>query len=155
MTIEQALSEARALVAAWITADKTPEAGRLDVTIAPENLVAAVRELHRTPWGFLSAVTGLDAGPQVENLEALYHFCSGSAVLTLRVPVPRAVSVIPSICEVIPSASFFERELAEMFGINVVGTPDPSHLYLPDDWPDQTFPMRKDFQAEGVTHANP
>ncbi len=153
MTSEQALASARELLIPWTAGEKTPEPGRLDLTILPENLLSTVHALEQQPWGFLSAVTGSDPGAQIETLEVLYHFCSGSAVLTLRVPVPRAAATVPSICEVIPSATFFERELAEMLGITVQGTPDPSHLYLPEDWPDQTYPLRKDFQAEGESHA--
>jgi Ni,Fe-hydrogenase III component G len=75
----------------------------------------------------------------------LYHFCQDAAVATLRVPLPREAPVVPSICGLIPSASLFERELMEMFGVVCEGTPDPRRLFLPDDWPDGTYPLRKDF----------
>jgi Ni,Fe-hydrogenase III component G len=65
-------------------------------------------------------------------------------VLTLRVPTAREAASVPSVCGLIPSASVFERELVEMFGITVVGTPDNSRLFLADDWPDGIYPLRKD-----------
>jgi Ni,Fe-hydrogenase III component G len=59
---------------------------------------------------------------------------------------------VPSICGVIPSAGFFERELGEMLGVTVDGIPDASRLFLPDDWPDGVYPLRKEFAAaQGVS----
>jgi Ni,Fe-hydrogenase III component G len=52
---------------------------------------------------------------------------------------------VPSICSVIPAASFFERELAEMLGVVIADAPDSNRLFLPDDWPDGVYPLRKDF----------
>ncbi|MGB9006057.1 MAG: NADH-quinone oxidoreductase subunit C, partial [Candidatus Aminicenantales bacterium] len=55
---------------------------------------------------------------------------------------------LPSICSVIPGAVFYERELQDMFGIVVDNIPDPRRLVLPDDWPEQNFPLRKDWKFE-------
>jgi Ni,Fe-hydrogenase III component G len=63
------------------------------------------------------------------------------------VRVPKTDAVIPTVCGVIPSAGFFERELIEMFGVTVIGTPDPSRLFLPDDWPEGVYPLRKEFTS--------
>jgi Ni,Fe-hydrogenase III component G len=59
--------------------------------------------------------------------------------------IPRENGSTPSLCEVIPSAEAFERELSEMFGVTVVGLRNPEHLYLPDDWAEDQYPLRKDF----------
>jgi NADH-quinone oxidoreductase subunit C len=40
------------------------------------------------------------------------------------------------------AANWYEREAAELFGIEFLGHPDPRHLMLDDDW-DYGFPMRK------------
>jgi Ni,Fe-hydrogenase III component G len=42
------------------------------------------------------------------------------------VRIPRDNAAIPSVCGFIPAATFFERELGEMFGVNVMGTPTRS-----------------------------
>ena len=45
------------------------------------------------------------------------------------------------------SASFFEREIQEMFGIQPQGNPDLRRLNLHDEvWPQGNYPLRKDFQ---------
>ena len=63
-------------------------------------------------------------------MEVLYHFCPGDAVIALRVRIPRDGAALPSLCEVVPGAEVFERELHEMFGIEMTGlhTPGPPIL---------------------------
>lgn len=171
MDVESALRTAESLLAPWAKQMARPEPHRLDVTVAVSDLLRAVRALTDVRWGYLSAITGLDhpgasAEPSEEQreppeaaagmalaageIEVLYHFCAGAAVATVRVRVPRDTASVPSICAIIPSAGFFERELSEMLGVAVVGTPDPSHLFLPDDWPDGVYPLRKDFVAQAA-----
>jgi Ni,Fe-hydrogenase III component G len=33
----------------------------------------------------------------------------------------------------------------EMFGVVCEGTPDPRRIFLPDDWPQGVYPLRKDY----------
>ncbi len=142
------LQAAESILAPWAKETMRPDAARLDVVIAPPDIVPAARALHAAGWGFLTAITGLDLGVETGKLEALYHFCEGPALVNLRVTLPRDTPVIDSVCSVIPAASFFERELSEMFGITVKGTPHPERLFLPEDWPDGVYPLRKDFNPD-------
>jgi Ni,Fe-hydrogenase III component G len=50
----------------------------------------------------------------------------------------------------VPTATLYERELQEMFGFVVAGTPDSGRLLLPDDWPDCVYPLRKSFKGLGA-----
>lgn len=124
--------------------ERTAE-NRLDVSLDVERLVPVVETLLEANWGYLAAITGLDLGTEADEIEVLYHFCSGAAVVTLRVHTPRSQPVVPTVCDHIPSASFYERELSEMLGVEVNGTPDPRRLFLPDEWPEGVYPLRKDF----------
>lgn len=121
-----------------------PAAHRADVYLLPGHILPAVKLLRDARWGFLSAITGLDDVKTAE-IEVLYHFCNGSAIVTLRVRVPHDNATLPSICALAPVATFYERELAEMFGVNVLGTPNPDRLFLPDEFPANVHPLRKDF----------
>ena len=118
-----------------------------------QELVPIVVGLRVKRLGYLSAIVGLDLGPEANEMEVLYHFCPGDAVIALRVRVPREDGALPSLCEIIPSAEVFERELHEMFGIEITGLHTPDRLYLPDDWPDGVYPMRKDFDPEVLSSA--
>ncbi len=154
MELATALKSAETLLQPWALSMKTPQEDRLDVNLPADQLPAAVAALKAEKWGYLSAITCIDhsslGGEQADlpveaHLEVLYHFCHGAAVLSLRVDVPHSLAVVPSICEAFPVATLYERELIEMFGLRVDGTPDTSRLLLPDDWPDGVYPLRKEF----------
>ena len=148
MEQDSALQRASTLLAPWAQSVNLPEPNRLDVSIETSDLVVTTATLSEARWGYLTAITGLDLGVEAGLIEVLYHFCAGPAVVTLRVGIPRTTPSVPSICSIIPSAGFFERELSEMFGLVVVGTPNPDRLYLPDDWPADVYPLRKDFDMK-------
>jgi len=162
MEIDALLEKANTILKPWAIDSNAPEATRLDVHIAPENLLPAISALANEKWGYLSTITGLDhpAKPaaendkaenpalQAESIEVLYHMCSGPTVLTLRLNLDRSKPVVKSVCSIFPSATLVERELMEMFGVTIVDTPNTDRLLLPDDWPDGVFPLRKDFHKE-------
>ena len=141
---DRALDLAVELIAPWARETRAPEPNRLDIALDGADLPHAVAALQAARWGYLAALTGLDLGVEAGAFELLYHFCAGPAVLTLRVRTARAAPAVPSICASIPCASVFERELGEMFGVTITDTPDPSRLYMPDDWPAGVYPLRKD-----------
>lgn len=128
---------------------------RLDIYLRPEKLLEAVQTLMQAGWPYLSAITGLDEPPfekpdgqmQEGQIELLYHFCSGPFIATLRTSLPYQRPLVASVCGLIPYATLFERELIEMFGVVIEGTPSTEKLLLPDDWPDGVYPMRKSFKG--------
>ena len=114
MTTETYLKRAGELLAPFAKSTNNPETNRLDVQIAASDLPAAASALTEASWGYFAAVTGMDLGAEANELEALYHFCEGAAVTTLRVQLPReGCPEIPSLSDKIPVASFFESELSE------------------------------------------
>ncbi len=147
------LQQALELLAPTAVESSSVALGRLDVVIAAADLPAALQALMDAQWGYLAAITGVDLGPEAGLVEVLYHLCAGADVLWLRVRVPRDDAALPTICGVIPSAGFYERELSEMLGITVLGTPDPRPLFLPEEWPAGVYPLRKDFDPAGVQNA--
>lgn len=146
MNTETALESAKTLLAQWAMETTAPEPDRLDLKIPPNHLLAAAAALHDVHWGVLAAITGLDL-TATNEIEVLYHYTSGAAIVTLRVTVPHDDAAVPSLCGIIPSAGLFERELMEMFGVKVSGTPNNERLLLPDDWPEGVYPLRKDYVA--------
>ncbi len=171
MDTEGLLLTAEELVKPFSQVVTRPEQNRMDIVISAEQLPAAVSALLEAHWGYLSAITGLDyPGPdpassdekqwnrlseefEMDNkqheghIEALYHFTHMDAVLTFRVLLHYNRPVLPTLCDLIPSATLYERELIEMFGVTITGTPSTEKLLLPDDWPDGVYPLRKSFQG--------
>jgi len=158
-TPEELLQAGKEAVQEWVLSEATPEVDRLDVIIQPASITNCVKALVKAKWGYLSAITALDRPdyavlegstektlvPDKGNVEVLYHFCNGPAVLTLRVALPYERASIESICGIIPSATLYEREAAELLGVDFIGTPSTEHLLLPDQWPDHVYPLRKSF----------
>jgi len=149
-TTEELLVEAEELLKPWTVAAARPEADRLDVSLAVSDLLAATEAiLAGSENGYLTAITGVDY-PAAEDgaesqIEVLYTFCNGPALLNLRVRVPYSNPRLPTVCNLIPSATLYEREMIEMFGVTIDGTPNTDRLLLPDDWPDGVYPLRKSF----------
>lgn len=98
-------------------------------------------------WGLvnLGTITGLDGGAQ---FEIIYHLCDNHAmVFNLKVFIPRDAPQIPSVTGVFAGAFLYERELMDLFGIAVIGTPPGRRYPLPDNWPAGQYPLRKDWQG--------
>ena len=54
----------------------------------------------------------------------------------------------PSIVSHIPAAALYEREIRDMFGLAPVGNPDTRPLVLHEHWPENVFPLRKEFDLK-------
>ncbi len=148
MEITTLLENAKNLLEPWTERVETPEEDRVDVYLASEKIVEAVQAMIDAGGWHLSAITGLDIPQSAASegaIEILYHFCQLAAVVTLRIQVPYGLPEAPSVCGVIPSATLYERELIEMFGVILEGTPSRDRLLLSDDWPDWVYPLRKSF----------
>src|SRR5512147_2609334 len=131
MNTKQNLEKAEWLLSNWNKGTGYPEANRLDVVVTAEDLRSAVTTLHEAKWGYLSAITGLDLGVESGQLEALYHFCDGPAITTLKVHLPRTEEAwLPTIEDIIPPATFFERELHETVGFQISGVKSMDRLFI-------------------------
>jgi hypothetical protein len=62
----------------------------------------------------------------------------------VRVEVDANKPEYPSVTPRVPAAVWGEREVRDMYGLVPVGLPDERRLVLPDDWPDELYPLRKD-----------
>jgi len=147
MDTETVLQTARLLVEEFSERIELPAPTWMNVYLRqPEDVVTAAAGLRVKRLGYLSAITVLDLGLEAEDLEVLYHFCTGLVIVTLRVRLPKSSPAVPSLSDMIPSAESFEREISEMFGVNVMGLRNTAHLYLPENWQEAVYPLRKEFE---------
>lgn len=94
----------------------------------------------------LSTVTGVDVGT---GIELLYHMVLNDAVvLTLGFSVPKEKPTTRTITDLVPSAVLYEREIHEMLGVDFEGHPNLIPLVLPEGWPQDVYPLRKERQFE-------
>lgn len=153
MSFDETFETIQLLIGEFAERLETPETNRIDAYMNnSQDLVTAAAALRVKRLGNLLAITGLDPGVGSEKLETLYHFSAGAIIITLRFHLPKDSPEISTLCEIIPSAEPFERELSEMFGIKINGIPNPDYLYLPDDWVAGNYPLRKDFDYGTLTN---
>ncbi|MEI8349673.1 MAG: NADH-quinone oxidoreductase subunit C [Candidatus Omnitrophota bacterium] len=97
-------------------------------------------------FGNLCAITGLDEGVQ---MAALYHLADNKGVLlNIKTGASRDNPVFKTVTPYFPYAEIYEREMMDLLGIKI-DTLSPSHRYpLPDDWPMDEFPLRKDWKPK-------
>ncbi|MEM3598215.1 MAG: NADH-quinone oxidoreductase subunit C [Candidatus Hadarchaeum sp.] len=88
----------------------------------------------------ISTITALDNG---KSIELIYHFDCKPALLNLKIFLPMDDLKIPTITDLFPGAVLYERDIMEMIGVIVEGHPDPRRLFLPEDWPQGKYPLRK------------
>ena len=115
--------------------------------VNPEQIVEALTLLRdEQNFELLSALTAVDYYPQeTPRFHVIYQLTSVTKNLSvqIRVPVNGTSPKVPTVTRVFSSANWRERELLDMFGIEVEGHPDPRRLLNPDDM--VGHPLRKDF----------
>ena len=115
--------------------------------VKPEQIVEALILLRdEQNFELLSALTAVDYFPQsTPRFHVIYQLTSITKNLSvqLRAPVNGDSPKVSTVTQVFGSANWRERELLDMFGIEVEGHPDPRRLLNPDDM--VGHPLRKDF----------
>ncbi|MDO9538477.1 MAG: NADH-quinone oxidoreductase subunit C [Methanocalculus sp.] len=117
------------------------------MTITRDSLKPVIRHLMEITYPHLSVISGWDVG---EELRMQYIFSiyfgnhHGEYMVIFTVPLAKNDLNIPTITDLIPGALFTEREKQEMFGVKVTDIPDGRRLFLPEDFPEGVYPLRKD-----------
>jgi NADH-quinone oxidoreductase subunit C len=96
------------------------------VKIEVKNFIKTIERLKELGVERINTIAGIDKG---DNIEILYQFFHNHFI-TVKTSIPKKLCKIPSITKYFPGANLFERELAEMFGIDVIGHPEPKKLFL-------------------------
>ncbi|MBI5384861.1 MAG: NADH-quinone oxidoreductase subunit C [Verrucomicrobia bacterium] len=102
--------------------------------------------LYRKHQGRLAGVFAEDAraGQNVFFVYYLLALDAAHGFVLVRVPIPADQPELNSVTNAIPAANWQEREIQDLFGIRLVGHPNPRRCALHDDWP-EVYPLRKDF----------
>ena len=117
----------------------------------PRNQIIEVctflRDSSSPSFDFLMDLFGVDC----LNLGVPYRFAvhynlySSQAAqrIHLKIPVPFADPIVPSLTQVWPAANWFEREVWDMFGIRFKKHPDLRRILMYDEF--KGHPLRKDY----------
>jgi len=116
-----------------------------------EGLLALMLTLRDTPgleFAQCMDICGVDWPERSERFEVVYNLLSLTLNQRLRVIVPASESTpVPSVAAIWPSATWFERETWDMYGVVFAGLEDMRRLLT--DYGFEGHPLRKDFPLSG------
>ena len=128
------------------------DTGRHDLMyeVKKENLLEVCKTLKEDEslaFDYYLNSHGVDTG---EKFEAVYNLASiiHKTRIDFKVILPYDSAEIESVQKIWPGANWFEREMWELYGINVLNHGNLTRFLLEDNW-DKGFPMRKDWDAPG------
>ena len=113
---------------------------RIFIEISYNRLREVIMFLKKNSFSHLSAITGTQTNNNL--IEILYHLDKAGTLVTIRVVLPQTEDSISTITDIIPGASLYEREIHDLFGVKFEGHPELSRLILPDEWKNDSFPLR-------------
>lgn len=129
------------LDAAWQAEDQ------VTVTVPKDMLPDVVEFLYYGRGGWLPNMVANDERP-INGNYALYYLLSmeesDPGFVTVRAEVDPQSMEYPSVTPRVPACVWSEREAFDLFGLRAQGLPDERRLVLPDDWPVDLYPLRKD-----------
>jgi len=126
---------------------KVQRARRIFVEVEQEKFFEVFEYLIKTS-GFLHlcTITGMDEGA---NFGIIYHLSGkGGVVVNIKTFVSRENPVLKTITPYFPGAEIYERELMDLLGFEIDTLPPGSRYPLPDEWPHDEFPLRKDWKPQ-------
>ncbi len=124
------------------------------ITVKGEKIVEVCAYLKSTAgceFDFCRDITAVD-WPARKVIEVVYHLYSMNHRhgLVLKVEAQREAPAVATVEGVWKAATWLEREIYDLFGVNFVGHADLRRILLPDDW--VGYPLRKDYQEAGGYH---
>ncbi len=129
------------LDATWQAADQ------VTITVPTDMLPDVVEFLYYGRGGWLPNMVANDERP-INGSYALYYLLSmeesDPGFVTVRAEVDPQSMEYPSVTPRVPACVWSEREAFDLFGLRAQGLPDERRLVLPDDWPADLYPLRKD-----------
>ncbi|MBN1683804.1 NADH-quinone oxidoreductase subunit C [Candidatus Bathyarchaeota archaeon] len=118
--------------------------------INKEHLSEIIDYSYNSLNGCFLTMTGTDYLKINSNflLDYMLGWYSNKQIIIFRTKIHRDEETFTSITNIVPCADWYEREVKESLGLNPLGHPNPRKLLLSDDWPDNIFPLRKNYKNE-------
>ncbi len=116
------------------------------INVEVDEYLEKVESIKKDGYEMMVDLTAVDWYRKREpRFQLVVNFLSVSknSRIILNVNVQDEELKVPSICEIYPSANFYEREVFDMFGIEFENHPELTRILMPDDW--EGNPLRKDY----------
>ena len=93
----------------------------------------------------LCTVTGLDMG---EEFQLIYHVAREDGIVaSLKENAPKSDPVFETASDLFKGGVIYELEARNLLGLHIPGIPPSIRYPLPDNWPEDSYPLRKDWAA--------
>ncbi|MBN1870960.1 MAG: NADH-quinone oxidoreductase subunit C [Candidatus Omnitrophica bacterium] len=117
---------------------------RIYIDIAKDDLVDFATHVFKDMGARFNIATAVD---HPKDIEIMYHFELDNigCIITLRTYTKKDKCEIDSLLPLMKGAEWIEREIHELFGVEFRNHPNIKRLLLPDDWPKDKYPLRKDY----------
>ena len=113
-----------------------------------KDLVEFLRDDTSCRFSSLVDITAVDLPERPARFDVVYHFLSMYRNQRIRVKIAVGEDeMVASLVDVFPAATWFEREVFDMFGILFSGHPDLRRILT--DYGFRGHPLRKDFPTTG------
>lgn len=119
---------------------------RIFITIDPQDLIESTKIIVENMKGRFLIISGVDVP---DGIEIVYHYSldSGGEIVNLKAKISKSSPEIDSVSPIIRGAQWIEREVSDLLGVKFRGHPDMRRLIVSDDWPEGTYPLRRDYKG--------
>jgi NADH-quinone oxidoreductase subunit C len=94
----------------------------------------------------------ISAADNSRTLELIYHLTGPHRmVVSLAIELPRDAPKTPTTSDILIPAGIYERQIHDLFGILFLGNPNLKRIILNEDWPENEYPLRKDWKLDPKT----
>ncbi|MFX0015166.1 MAG: NADH-quinone oxidoreductase subunit C [Promethearchaeota archaeon] len=153
--IENHLTQLRGKFGSKLLFAEVTSTNRIRLKIHKDDLIDLMQFIaSELKFTSLEAISGVDYETYFEVVYHLDRWDGDATVIQVHVKIEdRETPIIPSITSIWGSANWHERELFDLFGIDVKNHPNLKRLLLPEEWDDykhkhisELHPMRRDYQ---------
>ena len=131
------------------------EENNFDVYTTPDKVYELIKILREDAGIYhLSTVTGME---KKDEFVVIYHLQHRNEETKREIPINVFVTKIskekpktPSMVDFYVCADYYEREVYDFFGIYFENHPYMERLILPEKWPSDIHPLRKEYSVEDL-----
>ena len=91
----------------------------------------------------VTTITGADLGGDEVELTYFLWLLPQKLRVMIKAKAPKSDLRLQSLVSVAPATILYEREVHEMLGVVFEGHPNLERLFLPEDWPENVYPLRR------------
>ena len=118
---------------------------RIWAQVKREEFIPFLTYLHdELKFTSLCTVTGLDLG---EEYQLIYHLANeGGVVISARENAPKTDPVFDTATNLFKGGMLYELEAQNLLGLKIRDIPNDIRYPLPDNWPKEEYPLRKEWK---------